>query len=100
MSRKSKGQNAEVTDESSEKHKNNTMKIEITIYDCNPAQSGPCAWPDTFSGRLIGGAISAAAERKIRSAAKACGGYKTGDRLWLIARDEEGFNLVESTIRV
>jgi hypothetical protein len=74
--------------------------IEISVYDGNPATSGPCAWPDTFSGELTDGKISASAERKILTQARKCGEYSKGDRLWLIARDEDGINVAETTIRL
>ena len=79
---------------------NKNMKIQITVYDGNPATSGPCAWPDTFSGKLTDGKISSSAERKILARARQCGEYSKGDRLWLIARDGEGINIAETTIRL
>ena len=74
--------------------------IEITVYDGNPAESGPTDWPDTFSGKLTDGEISASAERKILAQARKCGQYSQGDRLWLIARDEDGIEVAETTIRL
>jgi hypothetical protein len=75
------------------------MRIEITVYDANPNMTGDCAWRDTFSGMLNRDyKISAAAKRRIAAAARKCGEYCKGDRLWLIARDEDGGIDDETTI--
>ena len=74
--------------------------IEITVYDGNPATSGPCEWPDTFGGKLIDGKISTSAERKILAQARKSGLYSRGDRLWLTARDQDGIEVAETIARL
>ena len=75
--------------------------IEVTVYDANPSQSGPSAWPETYTAKIVDGRISAGCRARIARDARKCGGeYNKGDRLWLIARDANGINVAEDTIRL
>ncbi len=76
------------------------MKTEITVYDGNPALSGPCSWPDTFSGVADSSGISKSARTRILRVARKCGEYSSGNRLWLIARDQSGTEICSDTVVV
>lgn len=64
-----------------------------TIFDADPAQSGPCWWPGAVGVRIEASTADDAAELALELAleqARACPDYTTGDRLWCVIWDEAG----------
>ena len=76
------------------------MKTQISVYDANPSQHCCSRWPNELIGVVKEGRISESAKRRIASKARRCGEYEAGDRLWMIARDQDGIIAAESVIRL
>ena len=60
-----------------------------TIFDGNPATSGPCAWPDHEDVEIDAASVDKA-EEAIREIMERNGGeYDDGDKLWAIIWDDD-----------
>ncbi len=60
--------------------------FQYTIFDGNPADSGPCAWPEHDGVEIAASSPAAALEAAIQIAvqeAEDCGQYDPEDNLWV-----------------
>jgi len=68
-----------------------------TIFDGDPAASGPCAWPDWDQRLTVADSADEAASMALDLAceeARLGGQYARGDRLWVLVWDEDDISLV------
>ncbi len=77
------------------------MQMTYTIFDGNPSESGPCAWPN-HEGLPITEDTPDEALQKALAVAEAegreCGEYAPGDRLWVEVWDEDGINVASGSV--
>lgn len=69
------------------------LVLTYTIFDGNPAQSGPCNWPShtdiPIRAATLENAVARIEKQAVRTAQES-GEYEDGDRLWFIVWDKDG----------
>lgn len=74
----------------------NQSVFTYTIFDGNPAISGPCSWPTHERKTIVAESQQAALAAVLaiaKSEGEACGAYEPGFRVYVLVWDESGVNL-------
>lgn len=77
--------------------------LTYTVYDGDPASSGPCAWPSHDGVEVEAGSVDALLAMvtpSVIAMAVRCGQYDAGDSLWIVVWDEDGIVLSTSRVEV
>ena len=72
-----------------------------TIFDGNPAEGGPTAWPTYTEVEIMARTPANAVrrvEREMRREGRDCGAYERGARLWYLIWDSEGLIIAEGSV--
>ena len=74
--------------------------LTYTIYDADPAVSGPCAWPDFEDIEIDANPCDALAKalRVAEHVGMRCGEYNAGDRLFVLVWNEAGTIVASGSI--
>ena len=74
-----------------------------TIFDANPATSGPCSWPHEESVEARAKSAHTLEKRimpRIMREARQCGEYDKGHRIWIIIWNDCGISELQQAYRV
>jgi hypothetical protein len=74
-----------------------------SVFDADPTQSGPCAWPSRENREIEAARAADALTTVIPDVleeARVCGQYASGDTLWITVWDEDDVIVAQDRLEV